>query len=273
MKTLATQEQLESIIEAVLRSANYKYVSPDLVRAVALQEIGKRRTLKEAVKGTKNKLHQIGGAYLDGREDYTAWLTLLRNTMQGGDQSQLQEACRRVMSNHASTRERLPVLDSFYTTLFAQLGPIHSVLDLACGLNPLALPWMPLVEGGYYYAYDIYQHMTNFLDQWLHLIGVNGHASTCDLVQTCPTQQVDVALVLKTIPCLEQIDKGAGYRLLRAIQAKHMLVSFPIQSLGGKNKGMADFYENHFLHLIAAEPWSIRKVVFPTELVFIVTKI
>ncbi|GAC1465231.1 MAG: 16S rRNA methyltransferase [Ktedonobacteraceae bacterium] len=264
--------QVDSLVEAVLSSANYKYVSPDLVRAIALQEIGKRRTLKEALKAIKNKLHQVGGAYLDGRDEYTSWLSMLRNIAQRGDQSQLQEACKRMMSNHASTRERLPILDQFYTTLLAELGPIHSILDLACGLNPLALPWIPLVEGGDYYAYDIYQHMMEFLDQWLHIVHMNGHASTWNLVQTCPTQCVDVALVLKTIPCLEQVDKHAGHRLLQSINAKYMLVSFPLQSLSGKSKGMASFYEEHFQHLVAGESWHVRKVVFPTELVFVTTK-
>ena len=264
--------QVDEIIEAVLSSANYKYVSPDLVRTIALQEVVKRRTFKEALKATKNKLHQVGGAYLDGRDEYTAWLAMLRNAVQIDDQSQLHTACMRVMSNHASTRERLPILDQFYTTLFAELGPIHSILDLACGFNPLALPWMPLAEGGHYYAYDIYQDVMEFLDQWLLVLHVNGHAHTCDLIQSCPTQRVDVALILKTIPCLEQIEKQAGRRLLQAINAKHMLVSFPLQSLGGKSKGMATYYEDHFLHMVVEETWSIRKVVFPTELVFVVTK-
>ncbi|GAC1393619.1 MAG: 16S rRNA methyltransferase [Ktedonobacteraceae bacterium] len=256
----------------MLSSANYKYVCPDLVRTVATQEIAKRRTLKEALKATKNKLHQVGGVYLDGRDDYEQWLHMLHNTVRTGDQSQLRSVCKRVMSNHASTRERLPILDQFYTTLLAELGPIHSVLDLACGFNPLSLPWLPLAEGGHYYAYDIYQHVMDFLAQWLLMLNVNGHAHVCDLIQSCPPQQVDVALVLKTIPCLEQIDKHAGRRLLQSINAKHMLVSFPIQSLGGKSKGMATFYEEHFMHLIAGEAWSIRKFVFATELVFVVTK-
>lgn len=269
---MSTAQHIDDLIEAVLSSANYRYVCPDLVRTVALQEIAKRRTFKEALKATKNKLHQVGGVYLDGRNEYTLWLNMLRNAVQSGEQNQLRTACRRVMSNHASTRERLPILDEFYTTLLAELGPISSILDLACGLNPLALPWLPLVEGGHYYAYDIYQHMMDFLNQWLLMLNVHGQTQMCDLVQSCPTQQVDVAFVFKTIPCLEQLDKHAGHRLLQSINARHMLVSFPLQSLGGKSKGMATFYEEHFLQLVAAETWSIRKVVFATELVFVVTK-
>ena len=251
-------------------SANYKHVSPDLVHAIAVQELGKRRTLKEAIKATKNKLHQVGGAYLDGREEYTAWLRALDTAIQGGNQEVLRATCKRVMSHHASTRERLPILDGFYTTLLAELGPVHSILDLACGLNPLTQPWLPPIEQ--YYAYDIYQHVMDFLQEWLHLLPLDGHARVWNLVESCPPQQVDVALVLKVIPCLEQVEKRAGFRLLRSINAKHMIVSFPLQSLGGKSKGMATFYEEHFMQLVASETWHIRKVVFATELVFVVTK-
>ena len=264
--------QIDSVIQSVLTGANYKYVSPDLVRTIATQESAKRRNQKEAIKATKNKLHQVGGAYLDGRDNYEEELKILRNIVAAGNENEIQQACRRIMSNHASTRERLPILDQFYSTLLAELGPISSVLDLACGLNPLALPWLLLAKGGSYYACDIYQHVMDFLAQWLQLLRIDGYARVCDLVQSCPEQQVDVALVLKTLPCLEQVDKQAGYRLLRSIHAKHMLVSFPLQSLGGKSKGMATYYENHFLQLIAGETWHVRKVVFANELVFVVTK-
>ena len=263
--------QIDSVIEAVLTGANYKYVSRDLVRTIAEQDSAKRRNQKEAIKA-KNKLHQVGGAYLAGRDNYEEELKILRNVVAAGNEAELRQTCKRIMGNHASTRERLPILDQFYSTLLAELGPISSVLDLACGLNPLALPWLPLTQGGSYYAYDIYQHVMDFLAQWLQLLHLNGHARVCDLVQSCPEQQVDVALVLKTLPCLEQVDKQAGYRLLHSIHAKHMLVSFPLQSLGGKSKGMATYYENHFLQLIAGETWHVRKVVFANELVFVVTK-
>ncbi len=264
--------QIDNIVEAVLSSANYKYISPDLVRVIAAQEIAKRCKQKEAIKATKNKLHQVGGAYLDGRDNYEEWLKTLHAVVGAGDNAEIQQACKHIMSHHASTRERLPILDQFYSTLLADFGPIHSILDLACGLNPLALPWIPLTKGSSYYAYDIYQHVMNFLAQWLLLLNIDGHADVCDLVQSCPEQQVDVALVLKTLPCLEQVDKQAGYRLLRSINAKHMLVSFPLQSLGGKSKGMAAYYEEHFMQLIAEETWHVRKIVFASELVFVVTK-
>ena len=176
------------------------------------------------------------------------------------------------MRHHASTRERLPILESFYTTTLASLGPVRSVLDLACGLNPLALPWMPLAPDASYYACDIYADMIAFLNGFFAHAGIRGQARVCDLAAGAPGDQVDLALVLKALPPLDQQAKHAGRDLLRALNARHILVSFPAHSLGGRGKGMAENYEQRFRALADAEGWSIERFVFPTELAFLVRK-
>lgn len=268
-------QQLDMMVADILSRANYKYVCPDLIKTIASQESVKGRSYKETVKAIKNKLHQVGGAYLDGRDAYREWLSLLRNAVEMNEreeQEAIRQCCTRIMQHHASTRERLSTLDEFYATLFADIGPIHSILDLACGLHPLALPWIPLAPDAIYYAYDIYQHMMDFLQAWFALMHVDGHTDVCDLSQSCPAHHVDVALVLKTLPCLEQIDKAASLRLLRNINADYMMVSFPIHSLGGREKGMMGYYEAHFWKLVEHERWTVRKVEFSTELVFVIQK-
>nr|AIA14252.1 Ribosomal RNA methyltransferase (FmrO) [uncultured bacterium] len=176
------------------------------------------------------------------------------------------------MRHHASTRERLPILEGFYATTLASLGPVRSVLDLACGLNPLALPWMPLAPDARYYACDIYADMIAFLNSFFAQAGIRGQARVCDLVASAPDEQVDLALVLKALPPLDQQAKHAGRNLLRALNARHILVSFPAHSLGGRGKGMAENYEQRFRALADAEGWSIERFVFPTELAFLVRK-
>jgi 16S rRNA (guanine(1405)-N(7))-methyltransferase len=179
-------------------------------------------------------------------------------------------ACREILAAHTSTNERLPILDEFYETIFAELPRVNAVLDLACGLNPLTIPWMPLTKGASYYACDIYQDMVAFLDRCIPLFGVEGRAEACDVIAAPPNRQVDLALVLKAIPCLEQVDKDAGTRLLDAINAKHIVVSYPVASLGGRNKGMAENYEASFMGLVEGRGWEVKKLLFDTELVFIV---
>ncbi|HLI91042.1 MAG TPA: hypothetical protein VKV37_20290 [Ktedonobacteraceae bacterium] len=263
---------LERLVEDVLAGAKYRDICPELVASIGARELARRRNFKEAVKATRSRLHQAGGAYFAGREDYAGWLAALEQAARTGDGAALREACRRIMSHHASTRERLPILDEFYSALLADLRPVRSVLDIACGLNPLAIPWMPLEEGAEYYACDIYQGMMDFLARFTALTNVRGHAQTCDVLRSCPDQRADVAFLLKAIPCLEQIDKQAGPRLLHAVNAHYLIVSFPARSLSGRHKGMIANYEAHFRALIAGERWSITRHEFATELVFVVRK-
>jgi 16S rRNA (guanine(1405)-N(7))-methyltransferase len=201
--------------------------------------------------------------------DYAGWLQTLSQLR---DRSALRTTCVEIMRHHASTRERLPILADFYTTILADLPPIHSILDLACGLNPLSIPWMPLAANARYHACDIYQNQVDFLNHVLAVLGVQGEASVCDLLHGCPTQTADVALLLKAIPCLEQVDKQIAPRLLSAIQAPVLIVSFPVHSLGGRQKGMLTNYERHLYELTTGQPWRIEQFQFATELVFRLVK-
>ncbi len=268
------EQVVEQLTHNVLTSSKYRHLAPEFVRLIGAQELTKRANLKAATKATKNKLHQLTGAYWQGKPDYAEWLALLqavKTSKDSPDQKLLHTTCRTLMAHHASTRERLPILRNLYSLLFAGLPPVQSVLDLACGLNPLTIPWMNLAPAAHYYACDVNREQMTFLQQALPLLGVTGEAFVCDLLQDRPTQCVDVALLFKTIPCLEQADRAAGARLLRDIQASVLFVSFPAQSLGGRNKGMTATYTSHFEELLAAveEPkWQVEQFDFATEIVF-----
>ena len=274
-----TAGERDAVVEAVLTSGKYKEMSPDLVSGVAGRELAKGRRGKDAVKATKNKLHQIAGVYLPGGVDYDRWLRLLAASVETDDEESLRISCRQIMERHSSTRERLPILERFYSETLGSLGPIHRVVDIASGLNPLAMPWMPLAEGAEYYAYDIYLDMMAFLSDYFNLMArgneyprVRGHAAVQDVVASVPEQPADVALLLKAIPCLEQIDKSSAARLLRQVPADHVLVSFPAQSLGGRSRGMLENYEARFYELVAGTNWSVTRFHFATELAFLVSK-
>ncbi|HEX2348909.1 MAG TPA: hypothetical protein VHI51_10800 [Ktedonobacterales bacterium] len=278
-------DPLNQLVAAIQASAHYRSVAEPLIRRLGARELANRRSLKEAIKATKNKLHQVAGAYLD-EPRYDAWLTALRAAYAEGEEAAAQErrraALRRVMARHASTRERLPILDQVYAETLAGIGPIRSVLDIACGLNPLALSWLPLAEDAEYVACDIYGDMMAFLGGYFALEaahgrpGLRGLAETRDVIAAPPERHADLALILKAIPCLEQIDKSAGERLLRATRADHLLVSFPAHSLGGRQKGMLATYEARFHDLMEQTGIGVRATItrhqFATELAFLISR-
>jgi 16S rRNA (guanine(1405)-N(7))-methyltransferase len=93
-----------------------------------------------------------------------------------------------------------------------------------------------------------------------------------NILQQIPQERVHLALVLKTIPCLEQLDKTIGTRLLETLNAENILVSFPSRGLGGRSKGMAKNYEAHFNQLIAGKNWLVTKTEFTNEIAFLIRK-
>jgi 16S rRNA (guanine(1405)-N(7))-methyltransferase len=261
-------DDLSRLLDAVLISPKYRHVHPGFIERIGAAELAKGLKLRAAVKATKNKLHQVGGAYFTTKFGYDLWYLALKES---AHEPLFQKvACREILLLHTSTQERLPILDEFYEKIFSELPTIKSILDLACGLNPLTIPWMPLDKGTSYYACDIYRDMVDFLDRCLPLFGVKGKVEVCDVIAALPNQPVDLALILKSIPCLEQVDKDAGTRLLDAINARHIVVSYPITSIGGRAKGMAENYEESFMRMVDVRGWEIKKLLFETELVFIV---
>lgn len=265
----AVDGALDELVAAVAASAKYRNVCETCVRRIGARELARRRSLKEAVKATKNQLHQVAGAYLAGKMPYGMWLGELRAAR---TPEALEQACRRIMASHASTRERLPILSEFYRAIFAALPPVRTVVDVACGLNPLALAWMPLAAGAEYYAYDLFTDMMDFIGQWLAMRGVGGRAEALDVTAECPTVPADLALVLKVLPCLDQLDRSAAAELLDGLATRHIVVSFPARSLGGRAKGMVANYAERFGALTASRPWRVKRLAFPGELVFIVDK-
>jgi 16S rRNA (guanine(1405)-N(7))-methyltransferase len=268
-------DDLERLVAAIRASAKYRSVSPEFIRNLGRRQFalhaGRRPDSEVVVKATRNKLHQAAGAYLSARPRYDTWRQHLAMAAAEGPDS-LKRACAGWMAQHASSSERLSILDAFYATTLRDMPPPKRVLDVACGLHPLSIPWMGLPESVEYVACDIYEDMMSFVGDFLRASGTSGQAFACDVLASLPPGPFDLAFVLKTIPCLEQIDPAAGARLLEAVEADRVLVSFPARSLGGRAKGMREHYTRHFTELMRDKPWSWRAYDFDTELAFMVNK-
>ena len=267
-----TDEILTMLVAEVTRSAKYASVSPDLVREIGSKELAKAKNIKDAIKATRNKIHQVGSAYQETPIPYTNWLEELSNLPKNIQAPETINFIRKSLPLHASTKERLPFIETFFQQTLAPIQPVESILDLACGLNPLCLPWIPAVVNVRYTGVDIYENMIHFLDQFYNHFNLTHSFSVMNILQQIPQERVHLALVLKTIPCLEQVDKTIGTRLLETLNAENILVSFPSRGLGGRSKGMAENYEAHFYQLVAGKNWQVIKTEFTNEIAFLIRK-
>jgi len=260
----------QNIVSELKQTAKYGALCDETLLRMASWAAARHASPREALKAAKRKLHQVYGAYCD-KWDLRRVADIVQALPAEPDADTVRSACRGILQHHASTRERTAILDLMLPEVLKAVGPISSLLDLACGLGPFMAPWMAMSPGTAYHAVDIDTRLIGILDLFLMKLGLRGGARCCDLLVSVPDTAVDVALLLKALPCLEQQEKGAGLRILPQIHARHLVVSFPTQSLGGRPKGMAQHYDTYLHGLAASLDFSVQTYRFPLETFYLLT--
>lgn len=252
------------IVERVRRSSRYRDVDPTLIERLAVEEAPKSRTPDDAVKRVKRRLHQAVGAFrgAKARTAFSASSSLADPA--------LRAACAVAMRTHASTRERLPHLDRFYPGIWEHTGVPRRLLDLGCGLHPLALPWMGIGDAEYL-AVDVDARPLHTVRGFLETVGQAHRVEARDLVARPPEDAADVALLLKLVTTLDRQDPDAAARLLRALHARHAVVSFASRSLAGRGDARSRSYRQRLERLAteAGRVSSITEASVPNELAFV----
>ncbi len=220
----------------ILGSAKYRHLDPGLVHRAAVDAVQRFKSRGEAEKYARRKLHQAFGAFASGSpaEAVSAMVAAV-----GSGPGDVREAARHAMRAHASSAERLAWLEPFYEQVTAWCGQPGSVADLACGLNPLAIPWMSLAPDARYWACEVDRALVAALARLDEIMPAAVQVVARDLVASPPELEADVAFLLKTVPTLQQQASDAADRVLRNLTCRHVILSFPRRSLSGR-RGYSD---------------------------------
>ncbi|MFG1953682.1 Rmt family 16S rRNA (guanine(1405)-N(7))-methyltransferase [Micromonospora sp. NPDC048830] len=266
--------RIAQIEQAITKSRRYQTVAPATVRRLARAAlVAARGDVPDAVKRTKRGLHEIYGAFLPpSPPNYPALLRQLDAAVTEGDDEAVRTALHRAMSVHVSTRERLPVLGEFYQEVFRHVPRPGVLRDLACGLNPLAAPWMELPPETVYVASDIDARLVDFVDAALTRLGVAHRTSVVDLLEDHLDEPADVTLLLKTLPCLDTQQRGAGWEVIDIVNSPIVVVTFPTKSLGRRSKGMFQNYSTSFESQARERSCRIQRLEIGSELIYIIQK-
>lgn len=277
IRRMTKEVDVETVVTAVKQSARYQETSEATIRKLAEEAVRQYKKSKPAIKAVRTRLHSIMAPYL-GDPDYVAEAARLTAVFAAADEANIEAVCLDCLHAHLSTRERLPILTEFYQQIFAVTGKPHSLMDIACGLNPLALRWMgleaangQLPETLRFYAYDIHEGRIAFINHYLQLEGLRPLAMLQDIALEPPQAEVDVALFLKEMPRFERNYGGRGRPLLQQIRAKYLVLSFPsVSTHGGRN--LTNRYREFMAQLIEGHEWPLTELLFDGELVFVVQK-
>jgi len=241
-----------------MTSKKYSILHPPLVARIYEEE--------KTEKAAKTRLHQMFGAYVQG------------NTHKKAEALINSDAIDQVLRLHASTKERLPHYPRFCEFILSHIEwpqTIMSIMDLGCGFNPFAISHWGLSLDTYF-AYDIDTRTRDLLNQFFLSKNLPQAAACMDLVVETPTEEADLALMCKLVPVVEAQLKGRGFQLANALNAKYLAITYPLQSLGGKNKGMGKNYDQQFKTALAGGELSnftlVAQEEIGNELVYVMKK-
>ena len=265
-------DPISAFVEEVQASRKYRslHLPPDLLRDLLQHELTAGHSQKEAEKLARQKLHNLVAPYL-GDPDYPQAVMLLEEAFASRDPAGQEQVCMRLLQAHASTRERLPILEEFYSALFLVTGLPSSILDLACGLNPLAFPWMGLPPSVRYIACDIHQPRLDLLNRFFQHQGMNALAEQRDVLADPPPYRVEVAFFFKEAHRFEQRQRGCNRAFWQAIQAHWLLVSLPSVSLGGHHS-LRERQRRLVYGVLQGLAWPVVELEIGSELIFCIEK-
>ena len=260
---------LEAVVAGLAAAPKYRDLAPETLERMARWALVRHERPADALKAAKRKLHQAFGAYLDPTAVPAAHRVMDRLSPRPAPE-EIAAAARRILALHRSAAERLPVLVEYYAAITEAVGPPACVLDIAAGLNPFALPFMGLPVATRYVAVEVDRGLVGAAERFLALAERPGEAVWADVLVRLPEAGADLALVLKSLPCLEQQEPGAGQALLRRLEAvPRIVVSWPVRSLGGRDKGMVATYTAEAEALAEAAGRPMTRLAIESELVFL----
>ncbi len=165
---------------------------------------------------------------------------------------------------HQSSRERAASY-ILLKNIITRLKPA-SILDLGCGLNPLAVasPSVP------YYAYDVNESDIAQVRTYLSNIRNPGFARVADVQKEINFPHADLCLMLKLVDLLDTRGHKNAERLMDKVSCNHLIVSFSTKTLSGKP--MRHPQRGWIERLAKRKGYTFSKHVAENELFYVIEK-
>ncbi|MFH1400651.1 MAG: hypothetical protein ABIH41_03965 [Nanoarchaeota archaeon] len=191
----------------------------------------RNKDVREAMKAARSRLREVYGAF---KQVSLGKVDLLLDALQRDPDSQTIH--REILSLHQSTKERLDHYAEMYQSIWNVTGTPRRILDLGCGLNPIAYPSMGCRP--HYVANEVSEAYCAAIRRYFKIGGIEGEAFSYDLTSFTANQSTtflksDVCLMLKIVDTLETVSRNSAWRLIEGIPSTWFVVSFPTTSLGG----------------------------------------
>lgn len=205
------KKELSGLNDSVIQEALKKYFTNYKIGEKELSE----KERKIIVKEIRDKLRHLTGRFQASQDSR-------RSLLKKGKISDL-------LSTHTSTKERL----DDYQALKDKISSlnINSILDLGCGINPIALASKDIE----YSAADINEDDLKLVRIYFKLNHIQGNVFFYDLRELEKSlPKADLCLLFKVFDVLETKGHKQAEKIIKFIQCKYIMMSFSTKTLSGK---------------------------------------
>lgn len=214
----------EFIVSEIRKKKGLSGISPEIIGGLLESYLSKNKISlsKITLRGVKLIVKDIRASL----RSYTG-----RFQSSSADRKKLVEAgdITRLLKSHSSTQERMEFYPELREKIYS-LG-ISSILDLGCGLNPLALAR----PGIHYFASDIREDELEIVRLFFHNHHISGETFVYDLKKMHGAlPNADICLLLKVVDVIETKGHKLAEKIIKDVPCKYVLVSFPTKTLSGK---------------------------------------
>ncbi len=212
VKKIKQKKELSGIEEAIILDNLKSYLNKN---RISLEKLNPNQ-LKLVVKDVRSSLREkVGRFQASAKNRY--------NLLEKDD-------IKSLLKTHSSTKERI----AFYPQFIEIINKLKakSILDLGCGINPLALA----KPGIKYYASDINLEDLNIVRIFFQKHKIDGKVFLCDLnkIENCDLPEADLAIILKVFDILGDKEYETAKKVLEKIKSPHLIASFSTITLSGK---------------------------------------
>jgi len=182
-----------------------------------------------------------------------------------------QNKITELLKTHTSTRERI----SYYPKLIRIIKELNpkSILDLGCGLNPIAIINKINNKAITYYAYDIKQEELELINNFFKKNKTKGKTILEDIRKSTGFPKTDLCLILKTLDIIEPNSRShrIANQIIENLQCKFIIISFATKTLSGKiMKAQRRIWLEKILN---KKSYKFKTIKTTNEIFYVVSKI
>lgn len=227
----------------------------------SFKDIERSKEVKQLVKEARDQINRVYGIYQVKDSDKA------QIDIDELKKDKSEKTHKKLLEKHLSSKERVAFYHDFYKKIFEITKKPKSILDIACGLNPVSLYYMDLKDIEYT-AIELNSWEVDIVNQYFEIMNINGKAYVQDINLDQNFPKADICFAFKIFDILENRTVN---KIIRNLDVKYVIASFP--KLTAKGKPMKFPRRMTFertLKKLNLQDYQI--IEFPNEIIYIIKK-